>query len=1209
MTEIDGDVLVQWRPESAVSADEAAVWSQFLTAAGGNAYVAIAQARAQAESLDAEAEPYLATTLWSIIVRRDLAAGQDGLATTLLSIRELAEAIRHGGDRRKIVPLYKWLHAQWLALEGPDDAHSIMALRDLAWTMNQSGDRVAALPLARDAEAKSRLVFGDKHCERVRAMAYLVDILDNLSKEKEAEQIAEEAWKIAKEEFGPLDRLTLECAAAYGQILVGLGRRIEGTAVGDVVLAGRRKTLGEDHPATGLTMSVYARRIGAEGRGIEALDLAKRSYSILQDKLGSDHPKFLTALRNLATCLSRVGDYTAARDRRIQGLAARIKTYGENHPNTWSERNDLAFSYRKLGNSEKALLLYREVYERRKQSNPNSRSTEVSMNNLGFTLMDLGQYSEALELLEKCYQQRALNRGEDRLATVMSLKNLGVCYSRMGLPEKGLPLLQLAAQKRSSLRGEDHVSTAVALHDLGKCYSSLSRYEEASESFARCQRIRKEKFGKAHPSTISVEVDLIKTYLQLGQLDDSTALLKVTLASITSTMPGGLTWLRATKVVLEVVASVIVSGKSVEWRDTARTLSAKYIEAIDLTDPEESGHLRRYFASYHSAWMSLCFAAPDGVSEIPRILAAIQGREMAAMVLADIEARAGAFPEGDPRQRYLDTVQELRRLRMMLRAQENRSDEDGSGEDPETGGEDGSRLIRKDPVASAAAAKNLAKSRAVLLSRHSELIHQFRSQREELAQTNKQFATAYAAPNTSVEALCELLEPQAALVLLFSRALDAGVVSHHACCMLADGQVTTLALPRLAEVLSEIGVAAKQAASDPDRSFMRGGQELFSAIGQTVPDLGEQVVERACTQQTHADNEALVRQVLWDPLRNLYPQVRRWHVATHQDLHLLPIHLGLEADHYCVVHPGLLFFWLQKMATPPTAAIKDRRFLVHLDAAVGSSRPIPFVEVEAALVRSIWGNAMVQVEHGKNTLDRLQAAEPTFDALLMVAHGDEHVGPPRQTVIYLDAAQQLQLDVNSVLSAKQRPKTVLVSACVAGRVSEDDAGEPLGLVSAFFLTGGRFVLAPLQPISDFHMPLFMGLFHWAWRETGDPVTATRLARHQALTGEWPEGFVDHIHGAYAPTMERMLAVAWDKRLDRSYLRDVVDPMLRVWPLPEKQKYEWNWGGKASFLEKYCGTSHLRKNSVKATLDRLLDPSVGTPPALRQIRDWTVAFGA
>lgn len=1208
MAEIDRDVLAQWRPESDIPADEAAVWNQFLARAGGDVDVAIAQILAQAESLDAEAEPYLAISLWSIIVRRDLAAGQDRRPKTLLAIRELAEAIRHGGNRRTIVSLYEWLHEQWVDLEGRDAAPSITALVDLGWAMDLQGDRADALPILRDAELKCRLVFGDRHRERVRAMRYLVYVLDNLSKEDEAVSIAEEAWKVAKEEFGPLDRLTLECAAAYGQVLIALGRRSEGLVFGDIVLAGRRETLGENHPATCLSMSVYARRIGAEGRGLEALDLAKRSHGILQDDLGPQHPRTLTALRNLATCFSRVGDYAPARDLRLQGLEARIKTYGENHPHTWTERNDLAFSYRKLGNSEKALLLYREVYEFRKQSRPDSRSTEVSMNNLGVTLMALGHYDEAFELLEQCYQM-AMNRGEDRLATVMRLMNLGDCYSRMGFPEKGLPLLQKTVQNRTQLRGPDHVSTAVALHVLGKCYNALSRYDEALESLRHAHRIRIDSFGKAHPLTVSVEVELIKTYLHHGRSDDAAGLLVETLGSLTSTILGGLTWMRTTRTALELVAVLIAAGKSLQWRDGARVLSAKYIEAVDLTDPEESGHLRKFFASYHSAWMSLCLVAPDGYSEIPHVLAAIQGREMAAMVLADIEARGGEFPEGDLRQRYLETVRELRRLRMVLRTQEGSGSEDGQGENSEPTGEDGSRAFRKDPAVFAIMAENVARSHADLVARHTKLITIYRSQREELARTDKQFATAYAAPNTSVEALCRLLEPQAALVLLFSRVSGDGTHSNHACCLTPDGRVATVVLDRLTEALAEVDVTAMYAESDPNRACMRGGQGIFSVTGQKVVELGEQLAENVGRAQTHIDIETLMGEVLWNPLRNLFPEVRRWHVATHQDLHLLPIHLGLEAGHDCVVHPGLLFFWLQKTVPASKGTVKDRRFLVHLDAASESSRPIPFVEVEAALVRSIWGSAMVQVEHGQNTLDRLQAAEPTFDALMMVAHGDEHAGPPRQTVIYLDAAQQLQLDVNSVLSAKQRPKTVLVSACVAGRVSEDETGEPLGLVSAFFLMGGRFVLAPLQPISDFHMPLFMGLFHLAWRETGDPVTATRLARHQVAAGDWPEGFADYIHGAYAPTMEGMLATAWDKRLDRSYLRDVVDPMLRVWPLPKEQKYEWNWGGKASFLEKYCSTAPLREKSVRATIDSLLDPSVGTSPALRQIRDWTVAFGA
>lgn len=85
-------------------------------------------------------------------------------------------------------------------------------------------------------------------------------------------------------------------------------------------------------------------------------------------------------------------------------------------------------------------------------------------------------------------------------------------------------------------------------------------------------------------------------------------------------------------------------------------------------------------------------------------------------------------------------------------------------------------------------------------------------------------------------------------------------------------------------------------------------------------------------------------------------------------------------------------------------------------------------------------------------------------------------------------------DTTAVLAATQRPRVVIASACVAGRVTEDRLGEPLGLVSAFFLHGARFVLAPLQPIPDLQAPLVMGLFRRAWRESGNP----RRAWHAAI---------------------------------------------------------------------------------------------------------------
>ncbi|MCC7060954.1 MAG: CHAT domain-containing protein, partial [Burkholderiaceae bacterium] len=271
---------------------------------------------------------------------------------------------------------------------------------------------------------------------------------------------------------------------------------------------------------------------------------------------------------------------------------------------------------------------------------------------------------------------------------------------------------------------------------------------------------------------------------------------------------------------------------------------------------------------------------------------------------------------------------------------------------------------------------------------------------------------------------------------------------------------------------------------------------------------------------------------------------------------------------------------------------------------------IPFVAAEAALLQAIWGIERLPVTRGAATLRRLREQASPLDALVLSAHGDELPGPPTQTVVRLAAASdpELMLDTTEVLSAVQQPRDVVISACVAGRVREDAMGEPLGLVSAFFLKGARFALAPLQPVPDFPMPLLMGLFHLAWRDGASPHEAFGIARRQALEGDWPAGFVGMVRAAYTPVMLDLLerAVSGEAHW-YSHIGEWTLPQdVREAHFPQADHDLWpvqRW----AFERDHCATPAARAGLVASTLDRLIAP--GQPPSdLRFVVEWTTAFG-
>jgi tetratricopeptide (TPR) repeat protein len=1230
------DPLRPWRAGSDVPDGEATLWQEFIADAGGDVTEALVKVRREVEIIDSEALPYRAVELWSILVRRRLASGEPENDEGLADIRELAEAIRHSGNRRTLVPLFKWLFEAWRGREGEDGLNSATAKVQLGYATGLSGLRREGVVLLRNGLAATTAALGEKDRRTIVATIYLAETLDDLGEnDVEPKELAEKALETARSHIGANDRLSLWCAQQLASILISFGERNIAISLTRTTLEAARATLGHHHVRTLILSSFLGTRLGSDGRIFEGFNLCIDALEGLKEQLGVEHPNTLTVLNHAAASYSRIGDSRRAKDLRSESLKYRMKVFGADHPRTWLARNDLGFAARRAGDLSTAMSMYQQVYDFRRSTMPDSRAIQLSINNLAFTLMERERYEEALKLFKLGYRLRRKRHGANKPTTVLSLKNLGLCLVNAGRPDEGLSLLLEALERRIALpgRGPDHQSVAIAWRDLAKAYRVLEHYQDAVKAIEQALQIDTAKRGENHSKTVRTTSELIRTLLLADQIDRAASLLPQHLQRLSGLTPGGLDWFGATRSAAEHTSALFLRGYSVEWVSVFRALGTRYVELIDLTDPEDLRYLRGHYARFHGAWLSLAIEALDGAEEIPRILSAISGRETAALVLADLEARSGGFAEGDSQRQYLEVLRELRRLRMMLRVQSEADDDgapgdEGSSSDGNTSGE-GKRKARLDLEAAERIRKNTGAFRADLVLRHDAAMTRYKALRAELTATDETFARAYAAPDTSPEALASLLQPGEGLALLFTRPGQEGEGQHHACVVTPDGAVTTVALPKLGVALSAIAAASHKIETQQiKRGRMRGGRALFddsepasaSEVGSASPVLGTSGRQLGPTPDDEGDLgdvaydlEAAMRDGLWTSLVEHLPDVTGWHIATHQELHQLPVHLGLDAEHSCNVYPGLVFFWLNRNANRPATSPKQR-FLVHVDPATGSRSPIPFVEVEAKLLQLIWGEEAIEVVRHGDTIARLQISEPLVDTVVFVAHGDERIGPPRQTIIYADALRGLQIDAISLLSSAQRPRTAIASACVVGRVSEDMGGEPLGLVTAFFVSGGQFVVAPLQPVDDLFMPIFMGLFHNAWRQLGDQAAALEQARKQAISINWPSEYVALVQEAYRSELIAQLDGALNGSGDLAATDAAAERILKSWVLPR-----WGRAALKTFRKAGCILSSNnpllgqegRKDLVNISIERMLAQARSTDLTrnpLRGIVDWTVGYG-
>jgi len=225
--------------------------------------------------------------------------------------------------------------------------------------------------------------------------------------------------------------------------------------------------------------------------------------------LGENHPKTLSALNDLASYYSSLGDYNKAFELQNIVSNARIEIQGENHLDTLTSLSNLANYYFYLGNYNKAFELQNTVYNARKEiQGANHPDTLTTLNNLASSYSSLGDYNKAFELQNKVYKAQREILGENNPLTLISLINLASSYSNLRDYNKALEIGNAVYALSKEVLGEDNPNTVAALDNLAHVHSCLEDYDTALEMRNAIYNTRKEKLGANHPDTLMALADL-----------------------------------------------------------------------------------------------------------------------------------------------------------------------------------------------------------------------------------------------------------------------------------------------------------------------------------------------------------------------------------------------------------------------------------------------------------------------------------------------------------------------------------------------------------------------------------------------------------------------------------------------------------------------------------------------------------------------------
>ena len=279
--------------------------------------------------------------------------------------------------------------------------------------------------------------------------------------------------------------------------------------------------------ATGLLGSVNISRYPSndtKARRQEALDLVDQLRSIGTQEHSQvlfESPHTSEALFQTFSHASDLGlPYEALTlDVAVDALAGVL---GEDHPDTFTSRNNLAYAYQSAGRLGEAVILYEKLFsDRTRILGPNHRDTLASCNNLAYAFESAGRLTDAIALYEDLLVNSVRILGPDHDEAFLSRINLAGAYMSAGFLTKAIPLYEEALADSVRILGPNHHATLLSRTDLAGAYMSAGRLAEAITLYQEVHTETKRIRGLINPVSYASSWRLQKAYKATDRLSET----------------------------------------------------------------------------------------------------------------------------------------------------------------------------------------------------------------------------------------------------------------------------------------------------------------------------------------------------------------------------------------------------------------------------------------------------------------------------------------------------------------------------------------------------------------------------------------------------------------------------------------------------------------------------------------------------------------
>jgi tetratricopeptide (TPR) repeat protein len=288
----------------------------------------------------------------------------------------------------------------------------------------------------------------------------------------------------------------------------------------------------------------------------------------------------------IGNTLFKLGDPKAAEPHLRRAVALRRKALGNNHSDTLTAQEDLAFLLQEgLNETQEGTTLARATWEGRSRVlGPDDPKTLESLDTYCGGLTRLGRYAQAAELRRKCLEGRRRVLGEKHPETLQSMSNLGFDLGSEGRYAEAEPIMRecLRLHVEAEDLGPKHPQTLTTRINLGVAQWYLGQFNVAERTMREALAISRDVTGAKSFQSLYGQHVLTRILFGAAKWDEAESLGRETLTGRRALLPPGNVNVGRSLVVLGLV--LVCQGKSKEAEVLLRDAREHFRDKADNDD-------------------------------------------------------------------------------------------------------------------------------------------------------------------------------------------------------------------------------------------------------------------------------------------------------------------------------------------------------------------------------------------------------------------------------------------------------------------------------------------------------------------------------------------------------------------------------------------------------------------------------------------------